>query len=117
MKLLLDENISFRVLKSIISVFPQSIHVTNDSASVKRDLEIFQNAKENDYTILTFDEDFYDLQLLRGYPPKIIWLRFGNSSNLKVISKLIEHQVPLLHLSQILKSEFWKYIKRRDFEY
>ncbi|MEQ1587035.1 MAG: DUF5615 family PIN-like protein [Cyclobacteriaceae bacterium] len=79
-------------MKSIISVFPQSIHVTNDLARVKRDSEIFQYAKENDYTILTFDEDFYDLQLLRGYPPKINWLRFGNSGNVKVISKLIEHQ-------------------------
>ncbi len=66
MKLLVDENISFRVLKSISSVFPQSIHVTNDSRHVKRDAEIFEYAKENDYTILTFDEDFYDLQFLRG---------------------------------------------------
>lgn len=66
MKLLVDENISFRVLKSISSFFPQSIHVTNDSTRVKRDSEIFEYAKENDYTILTFDEDFYDLQLLRG---------------------------------------------------
>ncbi|HNV31155.1 MAG TPA: DUF5615 family PIN-like protein [Cyclobacteriaceae bacterium] len=92
MKLLLDENISFRVLKSIISVFPQSIHVTNDSARLKRDFEIFEYARENNYTILTYDEDFYDLQLLKGYLPKIIWLRFGNSSNLKVVSKLVEHQ-------------------------
>lgn len=92
MKRLVDENISFRVLKSISSVFPQSIHVSNDSTHVKRDSEIFEYAKENDYTILTFDEDFYELQLLRGYPPKIIWLRFGNSTNLKVISKLIKHQ-------------------------
>ncbi len=92
MKLLLDENISFRVLKSIISVFPESIHVAKDQTRVKRDSEIFEYAKENDFTILTFDEDFYDLQLLKGYPPKIIWLRFGNSTNLKVISKLIEHK-------------------------
>ena len=92
MKLLLDENISFRVLRSIIPVFPGSIHVSKEGSNVKEDQEIFDFAKGNEFTILTFDEDFYDLQLLKGHPPKIIWLRFGNSNNLKIVNKLIENQ-------------------------
>ncbi len=74
MKLLLDENISYRILNSLASVFPGSIHVSKEG-SVKSDVEVFQYAKRNDFTILTFDEDFYDLQLIKGFPPKIIWLR------------------------------------------
>lgn len=92
MKLLLDENISYRVLKSLLPVFPESIHVTKQESKVSEDLEIFEFAKANGFTILTFDEDFYDIQLLKGHPPKIIWLRFGNSSNLKVITRLTDNQ-------------------------
>lgn len=43
------------------------------------DIEIWKFAKENNYTIVTFDADFYDLSNLKGFPPKIIWLRFGNT--------------------------------------
>jgi predicted nuclease of predicted toxin-antitoxin system len=96
MKLLLDENISFRVLKSLAPLFPESIHISAEGGKVKEDLAIFEYARANSFAILTFDEDFYDIQLLKGYPPKIIWLRFGNSSNLKVTSKLIESQSAIL---------------------
>lgn len=24
--------------------------------------------------------DFYELQLIKGFPPKVIWLRFGNTT-------------------------------------
>ena len=92
MKLLLDENISFRVLNAITSVFPDSIHITKSVSGVRLDGEIFEFARLSDFTIVTFDEDFYELQLLKGYPPKIIWLRFGNSTNLKVTSKLLENE-------------------------
>ena len=90
MNRLLNENISLRVLRSIIPVFPGSIHVSKEGSNVKEDQEIFDFTKGNEFTILTFDEDFYDLQLLKGHPPKIIWLRFGNSNNLK--NKLIENR-------------------------
>jgi predicted nuclease of predicted toxin-antitoxin system len=36
---------------------------------------------ENHYHIVTFDADFYDLVTLHGHPPKIIWLRLGNTSS------------------------------------
>ena len=36
--------------------------------------------KENGFVIVTLDKDFADLALQRGTPPKIIWLRCGNST-------------------------------------
>ncbi len=95
MKLLLDENISYRVLNAIAKVFPGSIHIIKSESGIKSDSDIFVYAKENDFIIVTFDEDFYDLQLLRGSPPKVIWLRFGNSSNLKVTSKLLDNEAKI----------------------
>ena len=95
MKLLLDENISYRVVNAISSFFPESMHIKKH-VKVWEDNQIFTFAKANDFSIVTFDEDFYDIQLIEGYPPKIIWLRFGNSSNLKVTSKLLENQQAIL---------------------
>ena len=55
------------------------------------DLEIWNFAYKNKYTIVTFDSDFIDLANLKGSPPKIIWLRFGNASNLKIAHKLLSN--------------------------
>ncbi len=96
MKLLLDENISYRILNAIVEIFPGSEHVTKTINHIKSDLEIFDYARQYDFTILTFDGDFYDLQLLKGYPPKIIWLRFGNSGNMKLISKISDNHSEIL---------------------
>ena len=43
-------------------------------------------AKVKGYTIITFDADFYELQTIKGFPPKIIWLRFGNMTRPEFIN-------------------------------
>ena len=40
-------------------------------------------------TIITFDSGFIEIATLRGTPPKIVWLRFDNSPNLKIANKLL----------------------------
>jgi len=42
------------------------------------DIEIF------DFAIVTFDSDFCDLNTIRGFPPKIIWIRTGNTTTKKI---------------------------------
>ncbi len=79
MKLLFDQNISFRILSKINSEFPEDQQVRNLGIENFSDVEIWKFAKVNNYTIVTFDADFFDLANLKGHPPKIIWLRFGNS--------------------------------------
>jgi predicted nuclease of predicted toxin-antitoxin system len=97
MKLLIDENISYRIIKLIDTHFPNSIHVSSVRKDRFSDLDIWLFANENDYIIVSYDEDFYEWQLLRGYPPKIIWLRFGNSKTEIIANKLIDN------ISQIQK--------------
>ncbi|MFC6096221.1 DUF5615 family PIN-like protein [Flavobacterium qiangtangense] len=79
MKLLFDQNISFRILSKISNFFPEAKQVRELGIENFSDVEIWKFAKENNYTIVTFDADFYDLANLKGHPPKIIWLRFGNT--------------------------------------
>lgn len=79
MKLLFDQNISFRILSKIEINFPEAKQVRQLGIENYSDLEIWKFARENEYTIVTFDGDFYDLSNFKGFPPKIIWLRFGNT--------------------------------------
>lgn len=88
MKLLFDQNISHRLVDKINSIKPNLCsQVRQLGLENSTDFHIWQYAKENGYTIVTFDTDFYDLSVLRGAPPKVIWLRLGNTStkNLEIV--------------------------------
>lgn len=52
------------------------------------DFTIWKFAKANNYSILTFDEDFSELQNLYSFPPKIIWMRTGNVSTSEIAAIL-----------------------------
>jgi len=80
MKLLLDQNISFRITNRIRDIFPGSKQVTDLGLENSKDSVIWSFAKENGYCIVTFDGDFYDMGLIKGSSPKVIWLRLGNTS-------------------------------------
>ena len=91
MKLIFDQNISFRVVNKLRSTFPESGQVRDLNLENKSDRDIWNFAKNEDYTIVTFDGDFYDLVTLYGHPPKVIWLRMGNTSSDNLIALLQKH--------------------------
>ena len=39
------------------------------------------------------DSDFIDISVLNGFPPKIIWLRIGNSTTKKIVQTLRSNHV------------------------
>jgi predicted nuclease of predicted toxin-antitoxin system len=80
MKLLLDQNISFRITNKIQDIFPGSKQVRDLGLENKKDSLLWNYAKENGFCIVTFDGDFYDLGLIKGSSPKVIWLRLENTS-------------------------------------
>jgi predicted nuclease of predicted toxin-antitoxin system len=49
--------------------------------------------------VVTLDKDFADIALLRGAPPKIVWLRCGNST-VTAVDRLLR-----LNFDQIEKFE------------
>jgi predicted nuclease of predicted toxin-antitoxin system len=90
--LLLDENISYRNVKQLNVAFPGIKHVTDFLPTGTSDTLIWQVAKENNLSIEIFDEDYSDMLNLYGFPPKTIWLRFGNSSNKVICDTLLFHK-------------------------
>jgi len=78
MKLLLDQNISFRVIKKLRDTFTNIQSVRENGLENADDIHIWEYARQYSFTIITFDEAFYNIQLLKGFPPKIIWFKTGN---------------------------------------
>lgn len=84
MRLLLDQNLSRRLLASISETFPGSAHVASLGLSAASDQEIWEYACRQGYTILSKDADFHHISFLHGAPPKIVWVRLGNCSTMQI---------------------------------
>jgi predicted nuclease of predicted toxin-antitoxin system len=95
-RLLFDQNISFRIISKIKLKFPEAKQVRELGIENYSDLEIWKFAKEKEYTIVTFDGDFYDLSNFKGFPPKIIWLRFGNTKT-DFIASIINSRLSIIN--------------------
>jgi predicted nuclease of predicted toxin-antitoxin system len=93
-RVIADENISWRIKKLIPD---WDILPSNEIDPGKRmtDSWIWNFARQNNYSILTFDEDFFEIQNIHSFPPKIIWLRTGNISTRSIAErlKLLESEI------------------------
>jgi len=65
-KLLFDQNISPRILKSLPTELSESRQVRFVGLEDCGDYEIFEFARTDGFTIVTFDSDFVDLNALHG---------------------------------------------------
>jgi predicted nuclease of predicted toxin-antitoxin system len=95
MKLLFDQNLSFRLCRDIADLFPESNRVRLLGLSEVRDQVLWDYAKANGFTIVSQDVDFAEMAAPLGSPPKVIWLRAGNQST-AAISTLMRHHVDLI---------------------
>lgn len=100
MKLLLDENLSFRLVARLLQDFPGSTQVTLEHLEQAADIELWQFAKTQGFTLVTQDSDFHELSLMQGPPPKIIWLKCGNQSRTYVAELLIKHKLAIKQFIQ-----------------
>lgn len=91
MKLLLDENLSRRLVRRIGDLFEGSRRVSSEGLLQAPDSAVWAYAKANDFSIVTADADFYELATTLGPPPKIIWLR-GCDYATAVAEELIRSQ-------------------------
>jgi predicted nuclease of predicted toxin-antitoxin system len=88
MRLLFDQNLSFKLCRRLADVFPESTQVRLLGMAEADDRSIWEYAKTGGFVLVSQDVDFADMATLYGPPPKIIWLRCGNQSN-EVIERLL----------------------------
>ena len=91
MKLLFDQNISFRITNKLQSYFSGCLHVSDCGLNDCEDSDIWEYSKNKDFAIVTIDADFYDISLINGHPPKIIWIRTGNLTTDEIMQVLISN--------------------------
>lgn len=90
MKLLLDENLSRRLVPALQELSPGSTQVALIGLERSSDAVLWEYARRNEFVLVSKDDDFRDLQLLRGHPPKLIVLRLGNASNADALDALLK---------------------------
>jgi predicted nuclease of predicted toxin-antitoxin system len=91
MKLLFDQNLSFKLCRLLGDIFPDSQQVRLAGLESADDSEIWNYAAINGFTIVTLDADFSEMAALIGSPPKVIWLRCGNQKTATVEALLRSH--------------------------
>ena len=104
MKILLDANISYKLCKKLTPIFGECDHVDLIGLNVPaQDIDIWKYAKDNGYIIITKDDDFMNLLEIKGFPPKIVLLKTGNSSS-KALMELLEKIKPMI--DELEKNEY-----------
>jgi predicted nuclease of predicted toxin-antitoxin system len=66
--------------KQLADLFPGSGHVFSFGFDRAADEAIWTLAIRENFVIVSKDADFEELSVLRGFPPKVVWLRTGNSA-------------------------------------
>lgn len=90
MKLLLDANISWKLVNILKSIYGECAHVDSIGIDIPaKDRDIWNYAYSNGYIIITKDNDFVDLLELNGFPPKVVLLKIGNNSSKAIVESLI----------------------------
>ncbi len=102
MKLLLDHNLSHRLVNRLEDLYPESTQTRLLGFGRTGDTELWFYARTHGYILVTKDSDIAERAVSRGAPPKVIWLRIGNCTvnvieavlrrNFDAIQKLSEAQ-------------------------
>jgi predicted nuclease of predicted toxin-antitoxin system len=84
MKLLFDQNLSPALVNRLADLFPGSSHVQSEGLDCASDDQVWEYARLNGFAIVTKDADYNSLSVVRGSPPKVIWLLLGNCTTAQV---------------------------------
>jgi predicted nuclease of predicted toxin-antitoxin system len=100
-RLLFDDNLSNRLPQRLASTYPDSLHAASTVTRGASDDAIWEQARAGGFVLVTKDEDFQRMSVLRGAPPKVLWICLGNCTtddiadllekNVEVVTAFIDH--------------------------
>jgi predicted nuclease of predicted toxin-antitoxin system len=96
MKLLFDQNLSWRLPAKLTDLYHDSRHIRQIGMKESQDVDIWNYAKANGFVIVSKDSDFQQRSLLFGHPPKVIRLRVGNCT-VQMIEDLLRKYSTIIH--------------------
>ena len=100
MRLLFDQNVSPRLPVRLADLFPNSEHVDAVGLGSSADTLVWDYALQRDLAILTKDEDYSQMSVLRGWPPRVLWLLIGNCTTTEVEALLRLRLVDIMSFEQ-----------------
>jgi predicted nuclease of predicted toxin-antitoxin system len=77
-RLLFDQNLAPRLARDLADLFPDSAHVRDLNLQTANDHDIWAQAADRRFVIVTKDDHFRQRSFLQGHPPKVICVRLGN---------------------------------------
>ena len=96
MKLLLDQNLSHRLVPALQDIFSESVHVRDVGLASSDDFVVWEHARAHGLVILSKDSDFRHLSFTFGAPPKVIWIRCGNCQTSEIEALLRRRREDML---------------------
>jgi len=109
-KVLINSNPPIGLSAALCPDFSGTIHLRELGFQHAPDILVWDYAAEHGFAIMSKDADFYQLSLVKGHPPKVIWLQIGNEKRRQTVARvqewvgrissfLIDEQASLLILS------------------
>jgi predicted nuclease of predicted toxin-antitoxin system len=108
MKLLFDQNLSFRLCRLLADAFPESNQIRLIGMEEAEDRTIWEYAKTNGFILVSQDVDFADMATLYGPPPKVIWLRCGNQTTHAIEQRLRDHAEAIAAFAEDEAAACWE---------
>jgi len=94
-RLLFDENLSPDLPGLLATRFPSSAHVRDIGLVGADDVVIWSTAAKLGFVLVTKDDDFLELSILRGAPPKVVLIGLGNCRTSAVVAILSAEKLKL----------------------
>ena len=92
MRLLFDQNLSFKLCSRLADLFPNSGQVSLAGLATADNQAVWEHPRAGGFTLVSQDSDFADMAALIGPPPQVIWLRCGNRT-VATLEQLLRREV------------------------
>lgn len=101
MRLLLDQNLSHRLVARLHHAFPGSTHVSYIGLAQSDDAAVWEAAQDEagPFAIVSKDSDFNDLLVLKGPPPYVVWIQRGNCTTAQIETLLLDYRNDIRQLA------------------
>jgi len=98
--LLLDQNLSPRLLTALADLYPGSTHIREVGLQAADDNAVWQYAAQHGFAIVSKDADFRERSFLLGHPPKVIWIQRGSCATEEIAVLLRQRHANVLAFAE-----------------
>jgi predicted nuclease of predicted toxin-antitoxin system len=99
-RLFFDEPLSEELCEALADIFPGSLHVRLLGHGGAADATVWDLARTHGCLVVSKDEDFHRLAVLRGAPPKFVWIQLGNCTTMDIAHLLRRHHDDIVRFSE-----------------